>query len=65
MSHLLANLRTYAAAVVLVGGAILAQGVLDPTWAKDLAVLVAVCTAVATPPPARTRVAPPTGRRGE
>lgn len=65
MTHLLGNLRTYAAAVVLVGGAILAQGVLGPTWARDLAVVVAVAGAIATPPPASTHLEDTTGRRGE
>lgn len=56
MSHLLTNLRTYAAAVVLVGGAILATDVLDPTWAKDVAAAVAVAAAIATPAPKSAKV---------
>lgn len=62
-THLLANLRTYAAALVLVGGAVLGADVLPDTWAKDLAVAVAIAGAVAVPAPKSTKVKPTTGPR--
>lgn len=63
ISHLLVNLRTYAAAVVLIGGAVLGADVLPDTWAKDVAVAVAIAGAVAVPAPRSVKVEPTTGPR--
>lgn len=63
MRHLLGNLRTYAAAVVLVGGAVLSANVLGDQVARDVAVVVAVAGAIAVPAPRSTKVTAVTGRR--
>ena len=62
-AHLLANLRTYAAAIVLVGGAVLSANVLGDQVARDVAIVVAVAGAVAVPAPKSTKVTASTGRR--
>lgn len=63
MRHLLDNLRTYAAAVVLVGGAVLSANVLGDQVARDVAIVVAVAGAIAVPAPKSTKVTADTGRR--
>ena len=65
ITHLLANIRTYAAMVVLIGGAITAQGLLHGTLAADLATAVAIAGAIATPPPRNEQVTADTARRQE